>query len=261
MRMSPTKRNPIARRRALRSEIAQYGEVSVDELCELLDASPATIRRDLAVLAQEGKVNRGYGGASVPSMRTAEKILAVRAQKFVSEKQAIAHVALGLIKPGNTLFLGDGSTILALAHFIALTEIELFIATSATYISEILVSNPKITVCLLGGLVRQTSHATGGHFAEAMVDQINADLAIISCDALSLKDGMCYNHSIDAALTKKMSDKATRTMALVNHAKIDVKARICGTPMNNIDIFVTEKRNPELEQMLAKTHVRIVYAD
>lgn len=258
--MSSTKRNPIARRRALRREIAEHGEVSVNELCELLDASPATIRRDLVMLAQEGKVNRGYGGASIPSMRPAEEALAVRAHKFVKEKQAIAQAALDFIAPGNTLFLGDGSTVLALARDIALVDFELFVATPAVNISEILVGNPKITVCLLGGLVRQTSHATGGYFAETMVDQINADLAITSCDALSLSDGLCYNHAVDAALAKKMSLKSTRTMTLINHAKIDSKARICGIALEDVDIIITEKRHAKMEQLLEKMKVRIVYA-
>jgi DeoR/GlpR family transcriptional regulator of sugar metabolism len=258
--MNSTRRNPIARRRALRREIAEHGEVSVTELCELVDASPATIRRDLAVLAQEGKVSRGYGGASVPSMRPAEEALAIRAHKFVKEKKAIARAALEFIAPGNTLFLGNGSTMLALARDIALTDIELFVATPAINISEILVGNPKITVCLLGGLVRQTSHATGGYFAEAMVDQINADLAITSCDALSLSDGLCYSHAVDAALAKKMSIKSTRTMVLINHAKIDSKARICGTPLEDINIIVTDKRHPKLEQLLEKTKVGVVCA-
>lgn len=258
--MSSTKRNPIARRRALRREIAEHGEVSVNELCELLDVSPATVRRDLAVLAQEGKVSRGHGGASVPSIRPAEEVLAVRAHSFVKEKQAIARVALNFIAPGNTLFLGDGSTMLAMARDIALTDFELFAATPAISILEILVSNPKITVCMLGGVVRRTSHATGGYFAESMVDQINADLAIISGDALSLSDGLCYNHPVDAALAKKMSRKSTRTMALINHAKIGSKARICGTALEDIDIIVTEKRHPEMEQLLDNTKVRIICA-
>jgi DeoR/GlpR family transcriptional regulator of sugar metabolism len=259
--MSSTKRNPIARRRALRREIAERGEVSVNEMCELLDASPATIRRDLAVLAQEGKVSRGYGGASIPSMRPAEEALAVRAKKFALEKQVIARVALGFIAPGNTLFLGDGSTMLALAKEIALTDIELFIATPAVNISEILVGNPKITVCLLGGMVRQTSHATGGYFAEAMVEQINADLTITSCDAFSLSDGLCYSQSVDAALAKKMSLKSTSTMALVNHAKIDSKARICGIALDDIDIVVTEKQHSGMARRLENTNVRIVCAE
>jgi len=258
--MSSTKRNPIARRRALRRKIAEHGEVSVNELCGLLNASAATIRRDLAILAQEGKVKRGYGGASVPSMRPAEEDLAIRAQKFVSEKQAMARVAIEFIEPGNTIFLSDGSTMLALARDIALVEFELFVATPAANISEILVSNPNITVCLLGGFVRQTSHATGGHFTEAMVDQINADLVIASCDALSLSDGMCYNHSLDAALTKKMFAKASRSMTVVNHAKIDTKARICGVPFTDIDIIVTEKRHPEMERSLDSKSINIVYA-
>ena len=38
------------------------GAVSVTELCDLLDASPATIRRDLAALERDGVVSRANEG-------------------------------------------------------------------------------------------------------------------------------------------------------------------------------------------------------
>jgi len=258
--MSTRKRNPIARRRSLRREITLRGAVSVAELCDLLDASPATIRRDLVVLEEEGMVNRGYGGASVPSLRPAEEVLAARENKFVQEKQAIAQATIGLINSGDTLFLNDGTSILALARDIALTDLELFVATPAVNIAETLSNNPQITVCLLGGFVRQNSLATGGHFAETMVDQINADLAILSCDAFSITDGMCFMHPEDAALARRMSAKASRTMSLVHIAKVDRKARISSVPINDIDVFITEKLRPDLESELKQANVEIIVA-
>jgi DeoR/GlpR family transcriptional regulator of sugar metabolism len=256
--MAPRKRNPIARRRSLRREIAMRGAVSVTELCDLLDASPATIRRDLAALERDGVVSRGYGGASVRSLRPAEEALAVREQKNLAAKQAIAHAAVGLIKSGDTLFLNDGSTIMTLARDIALTDLELFVATPAVNIAHILSNNPNVTVCLLGGFVRRTSLATGGHFAEAMVDQINADLAILSCDAFSTADGMCFMHPEDAALARKMTLKAPRTVALVHSAKFEWRARISSVPLAAIDMLVTERLRPDLGTELAQADVEVV---
>lgn len=258
--MAPRKRNPIARRRSLGREIAIRGAVSVTELCDLLDASPATIRRDLAALERDGMVSRGYGGASVRTLRPAEEALAVREQKHLAAKQAIARVAIGLIRSGDTLFLNDGSTILTLAREVALTDLELFVATPAVNIAHILSNNPNVTVCLLGGFVRRTSLATGGHFAEAMVDQINADLAILSCDAFSPTDGMCFQQPEDAALARKMTLKAPRTVALVHSAKFEWRARISSVPLTAIDMLVTEGLRPDLGAELAQASVEVVEA-
>jgi len=258
--MNSRKRNPLARRRALSREIAMRGAVSVADLCELLGASPATIRRDLAALAQDGVVNRSYGGAAVRSVRPAEEALAVREQKYLQDKQEIARAAVDLIKSGDTLFLNDGSTILALARDIALTDLELFVATPAVNIAHTLSNNPNITVCLLGGFVRRTSLATGGHFAESMVDQINADLALLSCDAFNATEGMCFMHPEDAALARKMTAKAKRTVALVHSAKFDWRARISSVPVTDIDVLVTGDMRPDLERELRQANVEIVAA-
>jgi DeoR/GlpR family transcriptional regulator of sugar metabolism len=259
--MSTKKRNPIARRRTLHREIVLRGAVSVIELSNLLNASPATIRRDLAALDAEGVIEKGYGGASSRTLRPAEEALDVRANKFVPEKKAIAHAALKLIKPGDTLFLNDGSTQLALAHSIALTDLELFVVTSAVNIAMILANSPTVTVCLLGGLLRQASLATGGHFALSIVDQVNADLAILSCDAFSMTDGMCFMHPEDAAIANRMSAKATRTIALVHMDKVDWKARISSVPLADIDVYITEGHNADLEHHLKQANVEIVVAD
>ncbi|AKI00534.1 transcriptional regulator, DeoR family [Hoeflea sp. IMCC20628] len=258
--MRSRERNPITRRHALRKEIALRGAVSVAELSSLLNASPATIRRDLKALDEEGVLSKGYGGASIRPLRPAEEALAVRQRKFVSEKQAIAKAAVGLIKSGDTVFLNDGSTILELAREIALTDLEIFIATPAVNIAEILAKNSNITVCLLGGLLRQTSLATGGHFAISIVNQINADLAFLSCDAFSLTDGMCFTHPDDAAVAARMSVKATRTIGLVHIAKIDWKARISSVPVDAIDTLITEAQHPELESRLLQANVEMIVA-
>lgn len=43
--------------------LSQNREVSVDELCEKLFVSVATMRRDLKALAEAGKIIRTHGGA------------------------------------------------------------------------------------------------------------------------------------------------------------------------------------------------------
>ena len=52
--------------------IRQRQEVLVDELCEIFDVSPMTVRRDLQVLENQGKINRFHGGAAIDDQEAPE---------------------------------------------------------------------------------------------------------------------------------------------------------------------------------------------
>ncbi|MCC6470159.1 MAG: DeoR/GlpR transcriptional regulator [Alphaproteobacteria bacterium] len=252
------RRNPIARRHVLKRELAARGAVSVAELSEVLGASPVTIRRDLEALAREGVLDRSYGGAAMRAVRPAEEALTVREQKHVDEKRRVAEAALGLIEPGNTLFLNDGSTVTALARALAMAEYELFIVTSAVNVAHILVENPRITVCLLGGFVRRTSLATGGMFAESMIRQFNADLALLSCDAFDAKGGLSFAHPDDAAVARCMAAQSRRCAALAIGPKLGWSARLNAVPPGEIDHLVTDAAPPDFAAGLAGTRIEII---
>src|SRR5262245_39803602 len=254
------KRQPITRRNSLRRVMTVRGTATVEELCEELGASPATIRRDLLALEQEGIIERGYGGATIRTIRPADEDLAIREQQDVDAKRAIAIATMQFIKSGSTVFLNDGSTIAMLAQQIVGSELELYIVTPAVNIANILVMNPKLTVCLLGGYVRRTSLATGGPFTESMLEMISADLAVISCDAFSMRDGMCWSHAEDAAIARKMADRAAETIALITGTKFDRRARISGVPASDLDIVVTDNVRHPAAARLAQADVRVVAA-
>lgn len=234
------RRNPIARRALLRRELALRGAVSVAELSHILGASSATIRRDLDLLAQEGAAVRGYGGASVPSSRPAEEAFAIRERKDVTEKQAVARATLALVGNGETLFLNDGSTVAAFARELAASDLELFVVVSAVNVAHILIENPRISVCLLGGLMRRSSLATGGPIAETMLEQFNADRAILSADAFSAEAGMSYTNADDASIARRMAARARHCVAMVTGRKFGWNARMSGIPAADIDVLVTD---------------------
>ena len=258
--MAGRKRHPVSRRNLLRRELTLRGTATVEELCAALGASPATIRRDLVALEDEGVIERGYGGASIRNLRPAEEDLAIRERQDVEAKRAIAEAAMPFLKPRGTVFLNDGSTITVLAQLIAASEMELFVVTPAVNVANILAVNPRMTVCLLGGYVRRTSLATGGPFTESMLDMISADLTILSCDAFSAHDGMCYHHAEDAAIAKKMTERASETIAITTAAKFDRRARILGVMPSRLSAIITENSRHPIALRLADSKVRVVEA-
>lgn len=256
--MARQKRQPISRRNALRRVLTLRGTATVEELCAELGASPATIRRDLQVLEEEGTLERGYGGATMRTVLPAEEDLAIRELQDVEAKRAIATTALQFIKRHCTLFLNDGSTIKILAQQIAASDLELFVVTPAVNVAHILAINPKITVCLLGGYVRSTSLATGGPFTESMLDMISADLAILSCDGFSARDGMGYLHAEDAAIARKMTERASETIAIVTGSKFERRARIAGVAPSRLSTFITNNPRHPTAVRLAQSKIRVV---
>jgi DeoR/GlpR family transcriptional regulator of sugar metabolism len=254
-------RNPAARRHQLRREIALKSTASVAELCKLLNASPATIRRDLDVLQSEGLIVRSYGGASVQPKRPAEQAFAVREQEDVEAKRAIAKSVIDLINPGETVFLNGGSTSLAVARELAISNLKLFVATPGIHIATVIAENENITVCLLGGFVQRNLLVTSGLFTEAMIDQINADIAIIDGDAFDPEQGLSFDSPTDATEARHMLRSSKRWVALVTGTKFHRRARITGLKLSEVTHIVTDVIDPPLEDSLTNLGIEVIHAE
>ena len=98
--------------------LARQRTATVQELCEALNASESTIRRDLNELDKQGKLNKVRGGATLPDspFRTDEPTMAAKEELAVSQKQSIAQAAAELILPEDFIYLDAGSSTLALAR-------------------------------------------------------------------------------------------------------------------------------------------------
>jgi DeoR/GlpR family transcriptional regulator of sugar metabolism len=236
--MGKSNRAPGVRRAEIKRILRTKQAATVEELCKLLGASPATIRRDLIALEKSDGLERSRGGAVVPTLREAELNFAQREARDAEEKIAIAETVVAQLSPGSAVFLNDGSTVMAIAKVIVERDIELMIATPAVNVASTLTASAKVTACLLGGFVRATSLATSGPFAETMVSQINADLAIISPDGVHPERGLTFANPHDASLARRMAEQARQVMVVATRSKLMSISRVSGLPMNKVDKLV-----------------------
>ena len=70
----------------------------MEELRKSLEVSVATIRRDLEILEEEGKIRRVHGGAVSMESRLEEPVFENKTNLSTKEKQAIAEEAYSLIE-------------------------------------------------------------------------------------------------------------------------------------------------------------------
>ena len=88
--------------------------VTVQELCEGLNTSESTIRRDLTELDRMGRLNKVHGGATLPDSRflADEPTMKAKETLAVEQKCSIARAAAQLINADDFVFIDAGSTTL-----------------------------------------------------------------------------------------------------------------------------------------------------
>jgi DeoR/GlpR family transcriptional regulator of sugar metabolism len=245
--MSIAIRNPVARRKAIQQELVLRGTASVRELSQLLGVSSPTIRRDLESLQRDSLLKRTFGGAEVCNTRYVELAFADREKQNLEGKQAIAKMAIKLLRPHYTVFLNDGSTMLALAREIIASDLELFIITPALNLANLLVESPHLTVYLTGGLVRRKTLSVSGPHAEALVERFNADIALVSADGFSVDQGLSYIDPSDAELANRLVHRAKKSVALVTSDKLGASARVTAVSVSDVDLLITDKIDRQLK--------------
>ena len=105
---------PLERREKIVSLLEERKMATVEALAGELFVSGATLRRDLQILEEEGRIRRTHGGAALPLQSMQEMPMLSRRMERRSEKQSIAHAASRLISPNDTLILDSSTTALAL---------------------------------------------------------------------------------------------------------------------------------------------------
>ncbi|HVO70576.1 MAG TPA: DeoR/GlpR family DNA-binding transcription regulator, partial [Aggregatilineaceae bacterium] len=133
------------RLRHIRQHIQDIGHATVNELSALFNVSPATIRRDLEELDSLGWIQRDHGGAVRIDSWMIESPVLKRMSAQAEEKRRIGQAAATLVNPGETIFIGSGTTTLEVVRHLPVAE-SLTVITNALNIANELVSDSRITL-------------------------------------------------------------------------------------------------------------------
>lgn len=202
--------------------LARNGECSINELARRLGVSGMTIRRDLQVLVERGKVIRTHGGAAMAERISFEFDFLKRAKENQAAKQAIAAIAAAHIEDGQSVMLDSGTTTLALARQLRGRR-RLTVVTTSLPIAAQLQYDPEIRVLLLGGYVRPSSPDLAGALTEANLEQLHADAAFIGVHGIDRR-GFVYQETPEVArMLAKMAAAAERVFVLADGSKLGKK--------------------------------------
>lgn len=219
------------------AELARRGTVSAQDMAALLDASLATIRRDIAELDERGAIKRTHGGASLPQRRE-ELPYDAKVMTFLPEKRRIGAQVGSMIEPGSMIGLGGGTTVMQILP--AIRRMDLRLVTTAVNVALDLREAKGVSVTLTGGTLRRRTAEMVGHIAERTLRDINIDVTIIGVDGIDPVAGLTTFDSGEAYVNRVMIEQAREVWVVADHSKFGQILPAVIHPLAGVTRIVTD---------------------
>ncbi|GAB2995877.1 DeoR/GlpR family DNA-binding transcription regulator [Amycolatopsis acidiphila] len=226
------------RQQAILAALRSTGQVNAAGLAEELDVTNETIRKDLIVLERQGLLRRVHGGALPVEGLSFEPEVGARLD-YGQEKQRIARAALAHVPMGGSVLIDAGSTTTKLAEIFP-ADRELTVFTNTLPIALALVTRPNLTVYTIGGRLRGRTLATVEGWAARALTEINADVAFLGTNGISLERGLTTPDPAEAAVKQLMAGCAQRRILLADSSKIGRVSLCRHAELTEIDTLITD---------------------
>jgi DeoR/GlpR family transcriptional regulator of sugar metabolism len=215
------------------------GTAHVADLARTFGVSEMTVRRDLRILAREGKLERVHGGAvdSLPERPFEE----IEVERF-DVKDRIGAAAAALVADGQTVMVDIGTSTLQAARHLRGRSITVITTNLAVY--EELVSDPGIEIILAGGLVRRNYRSLTGVLAEDGLRQLSANVALLGTSGIDRDLAVWDTTMVEVPTKRAMIEAAEYVVLLADAEKFSMSGvvRVCGP--DAIDHIITDAAVP-----------------
>ena len=219
--------------------IEQQQRITVNQIVEHFDISLATARRDLEVLADQGKVQRVHGGAIAVRQAAPEPPVLQRTAEQSSEKVRIGQAAADLIHDGETVFLSSGTTVLEVARQLR-GKHNLTVITNSVLVVNELAGLDEITVIALGGILRQSEMSLIGHIAELALSELRADKVIFGIRAIDPGHGLTSGYLPETMTDRAILKIGREVIVVADHTKCGASATAFVAPITAVHTLITD---------------------
>lgn len=252
--------NEYEREQAIAEYLKDHTFASVRDLGQILDASDATIRRDIAKLHDKGAVLKVFGGVApvvdAKSDRSAKPFAENRVRN-VDQKRAIAALAASLCDDGDTIIVHGGTTAYMFAEEIASKQLK--VITNSMPVAAMLWEKSKIHLVVAGGeLHREPEILFGNNYNSAANF---ASKFFLGAQAFGAEGIMESNPMLVEAISQ-LQERADEIIVLCDSSKFDLRARLVACPIDRVSTVVTDAGiTNEAKEMLLGKGVKLLIAE
>ncbi|OOF36513.1 HTH-type transcriptional regulator UlaR [Rodentibacter heidelbergensis] len=227
--------NENYRHRRLLQLLAEKEALSTSEIIEELGISPATARRDINKLAQQGRLKKVRNGAeaiaSFSSDYQARSVI-----HNIDEKQRIAQAASQLCQDGDSIILTCGSTMQMLGDYLCGRKLQ--IITNFIPLAHKLIENNHEDIVIMGGQYNRNKAITLS--LNQNESPYAANIMFTSGKGFTT-EGLYKTDMIIANSEQRLSAKAGKYVVLLDSTKLGQQVGMLFTQLKDIDLLITGK--------------------
>jgi DeoR family ulaG and ulaABCDEF operon transcriptional repressor len=254
------------RENAILAILKDRGFVSFRDLETSLDASPATLRRDLNRMAEGRIIERVHGGAKLLLKArdggAANQLTGVpfheNVEKRKKQKQAIGRAAAKLCLPGEAIMIDGGSTTLQMCSH--LNGLSLQVLTNSLHIVNALLPEADIRLSVPGGAIFREQDIILSASGDDLMPRFHAPKLFMGCAALG-PSGVMQADVVLVAAERRLIERAEEVILLADSSKFTHSSGnvVCG--LQEINKVVTDAEiTDQHRKMLVDAGVDLIIA-
>ena len=219
--------------------INEQKAVKLSQLCEILDASISTVRRDINSLADMGKIVKVHGGAMAldDNFSFIEHNVEEKLALFTEEKIAIAKYAASLIEYGDFVYIDAGTTTEKMIDFIPQKDVS-FVTNGFTHAKKL--AQRGFKVYIPGGEVKFVTEAIIGAECVMTLKSYNFTKCFIGANGISVSAGFSTPDVREARVKTAAIDGSRKAYVLSDHSKFDKITSATFIPLNRATIITVK---------------------
>ena len=244
------------------------GFISYRDLEAQLDASPATIRRDLTRLEEHGHIVRVHGGAKVAtsaSAALAEPPIHLSGRPFdqsisenLAQKQAIGRAAAALCGPGEGIMVDGGTTTLQMCPCLA--GLNLQVLTNSLHIVNALLPQAGTRILLPSGTLFREQNIILAPAGEDSMPHFHAPKLFMGAAAVGPR-GVMQQDVILVAAERRLVDRAEQVILMVDSSKFVSSSGAIVCRLDEVDTLITDAGiSAEAADMVRQAEIDLIIA-
>ena len=256
------------RERLILAALGPSGFVTYRDLEARLDASPATIRRDLARLESAGQIVRVHGGARLVEggegaadrgQRLTGTPVDLAITRNLPAKRAIGRAAAALCQPGEAVMIDGGTTTFQMCPH--LQGLDCQVLTNSLHIVDALLAQPGTRILVPSGAVFREQNIILAPAGEDSMPRFHAPRLFMGAAAVGPR-GVMQQDVILVAAERRLLTRADEVILLVDSTKFASSsgAIVCG--LDEVDVLVTDPGITEADAAMVRgAGVRLIVAE
>jgi DeoR family transcriptional regulator, fructose operon transcriptional repressor len=215
---------PVERQNKILAILKNSKMIKLDELHQQIpDVSLSTLRRDIKVLEDKGKIEYLFGGAIRLVSKIGEISFIKKATMHLKEKEKICELASKIIQDQDTIYVDSGSTCTLLLKHIVNRKIIIY--TTNTQVCSIL-GDIGAKVILIGGNYNGFTSSLTGSLTETTLKDLHFDKAFFGISGVNIETGYMTPSIEESSKKRIISQRSIQSYILCDSSKFGVTSTV-----------------------------------